>query len=291
MTHQDINTTLRLKLGNIVFGFTLDQAGDRQEFEQAYGAFLTEEPPLVTLEVHHAPLPDLSTWELVFDSTSLWSLWRKGAQRALRMRSPIARPPIYQVTILNETFTRGDIYAAPVEPGQRNFPFEYVLAEVLMVQLLAQGRGVMLHACALQDGSHGRIFVGYSGAGKSTMGSLWAPFPGVHMLSDDRVIIHQQNGQFYIHGTPWHGSAPFASPRSAPLEQVHILKQTPQNQARRLSPAQAAAQMMARSFTTLWDAQGSAYTLDFLVELARQVPCFELGFVPQPDIVEFVRCL
>ncbi|MEW5868421.1 MAG: hypothetical protein AB1894_04040 [Chloroflexota bacterium] len=286
-----MKTSTRLKLGHLIFDFTLEQAEDQWGFERAYGAFLTQAEPQVHLAVHHTALPDLSNWELVFDSGGLWSLWRNGAQRALRMRSPMARPPIYQVAILDESFTRGEIYAAPLASGQYNFPFEHILAEVLAVQLLARGRGALLHACALQDGPHGRIFVGNSGAGKSTIAGMWASLPDVHMFTDDRVIIQKQGGEYVIHGTPWHGTAQYASPGSAPLQQIHILQQTPQNQARRLPPAQAAAQLMVRAFTTPWDSQGTAFTLDFLAELAGQVPCFELGFTPQPEVVEFVRCL
>jgi hypothetical protein len=129
-----------------------------------------------------------------------------------------------------------------------------------------------------------------SGAGKSTMADLWAGRTGANVLSDDRVIVRRNNGGFWMYGTPWHGDAQMASPDGAPLKQIFTIRHSSRNRSVPLGTADAASKLLARSFPTFWDADGMAFTVDFLGQLAQSVPCNELGFVPSPDIVDFVRC-
>jgi hypothetical protein len=160
-----------------------------------------------------------------------------------------------------------------------------------MVNLLSRGRGVLLHAMGVSDRGRGLLFAGTSGAGKSTMAGLWRNREGATPLSDDRVIVRRNNGGFWIYGTPWQSDARVAYPHSAPLKQIFIIHHhSPNNRTLPLDPASAASKLLARSFPTFWDADGMAFTVDFLGQLAQSVPCNELGFVPSPDIVDFVRC-
>ena len=283
---------IRLKLGDIVLGFDLERVEDFQLFKRLYHQFLTDDEPEVYLSVHsNGQLPDLSAWEMQFDSGSAWSLWKKGAQRAIRLRSPSLHPAEYEVAIFDDRFTHGDFYLAQVSSGSAAFPLENTLAQVLIVHLLAQGRGILLHAFALEDGGAGRLLAGVSGAGKTTMSGLWSAVPGVNMLSDDRVIVRRKNGRFWIYGTPWCGEGRVASPGSGPLEQVFVLRHASENQADQLDPALAMQQLLVRAFVTFWDAPGMAFSLSFLDDLCRSVPCYDLGFVPKHEVVDFVRSL
>ena len=71
-------------------------------------------------------------------------------------------------------------------------PLEYPLDELLLQGLLARGRGAEIHACGIADGSgRGLLFVGQSGAGKTTMARLWEGERGITVLSDDRIILRR----------------------------------------------------------------------------------------------------
>ena len=146
-----------------------------------------------------------------------------------------------------------------------------------------------MHACAVKDGQVGRLFVGQSGAGKSTTANLWRSIPDIHLLSDDRVIIRKTGVEYRQYGTPWHSDAWAASPESARLQQIFLLKQEKSNTLRRLEPVEAVGWLLSCAFPTFWDAQGMQFTLQFLADLCQSVPCYELGFLPQPDVVDFVR--
>jgi hypothetical protein len=206
------------------------------------------------------------------------------------MHSPVLGQADYQVAVLADDFLSGDIYTRG--NGQREPELSPVLGhpltEVLMVSLLSRGRGVLLHACGVSCEGWGYVFAGRSGAGKSTMARLWSGRDGVSVLSDDRIIVRKQGDGFWAYGTPWHGDARTASPEGVPLERVMIIEHAPENVLRVLSPSEAASQLLVRSFPTFWDADGMAFTLEFLGELAQAVPCGALGFVPDRRVVDFV---
>ena len=81
------------------------------------------------------------------------------------------------------------------------------------------------------------------------------------------------------------------SPEAAPLERVFIIQHASENGVVPLSPPDAASRLLARSFATFWDAEGMAFTLKFLGQLSQAVLCYELGFVADESVVDFVRCL
>jgi hypothetical protein len=132
------------------------------------------------------------------------------------------------------------------------------------------------------------LFSGVSGAGKSTLANLWKNRENANLLSDDRMIIRNIDGRFWMFGTPWHGDAKVASPEGVPLGRIFIIKHSPKNYASRLRANDAASALFVRCFPTFWNSSGMAYTLNLLGEIAEQVPCYELGFVPNETILDFV---
>jgi hypothetical protein len=168
-------------------------------------------------------------------------------------------------------------------------PLQYPLAEVLMVCLLARGRGLMMHACGIDDGGRGFLFAGNSTHGKTTLARLWRDQATV--LNDDRIVLRQREGRFWMYGTPWHGDYSGVSAQGVPLEKVFFLRHAKGNQARQVGKLTAASMLLARSVPPLWDADGMGFTLDFLAQLAEAVPCYELGFAPDERAVEYVRCV
>jgi len=159
------------------------------------------------------------------------------------------------------------------------------------MNLLASNSGLLTHAAGVIAQGNGYLFSGHGGAGKSTTARLWQEQAGVQVVNDDKVILRKQGGKFILYGTPWHGQGGIAIPACAPLKRIFILKQAPSNAVTALSPAQAASRILARSFVPLWDNTKMASILNFLEELCQAVPCQELGFVPDPSAVDFVRNL
>jgi hypothetical protein len=199
----------------------------------------------------------------------------------------------YLVGSFNPDFHSGEIFTSESdqEPGKFIFPISYPLGELLMTNLLGTGYGIMVHSCGVIDAERGIVFAGIGTAGKTTTARLWNGLPGVRVLNDDHTILRKMNGQFRVYGTPWHGQGGMALAEDAPLKKIFVLEQDLSNQAVRLSPVQAAAALLVRTFAPLWSATAMAFTLQFLDELCQAVPCYKLGFIPDQSAVEYVRCL
>jgi len=284
----------RVKIGDVVLALIPARSDCEFRVEETFRDFVTDDLPEVTLRVHCGRLPDLELGGQVFDSDGIWTLYKDQQRRwGIRLRSPVLGPAPYQIAIFEDDFCTGDIYVGADESAHRPSPspLGFLLSQILMVHLLSRGRGVLLHACGLSYEGRGTIFVGVSGAGKSTLANLWRGQKDATLLSDDRVIVRQKEGRFWAYGTPWHGDARAASPEGALLERIFIIRHAAENTTTPLALADVASRLLVRSFPTFWDAPGMAFTLEFLEKLSQAVPCYDLGFVPDASVVDFVQCL
>jgi hypothetical protein len=239
-----------------------------------------------------------------FASGGLWSAYRDHSGTKFYFSSSVLGPKPYKAAWLDASFSRGHVvlnrssFAAqsPLSPagcGQSPvalFPLEYPLDELVLMHRLALGEGVEVHGLGLVDNDgNGYLFLGHSGAGKSTTARLWMRQPGVKLLSDDRIILRRRDGAYRMYGTPWHGDAGVASPGDTPLSAVFFLEQAPAHQVLPIAQAQAAAELFARAFVPHYLKSGIAFTLHFLDELTRSIPCSIFRFAPTDDAVEAIR--
>lgn len=234
-------------------------------------------------------LPDSSP---AFRSGGLWSAYTGSTGTKFYFSSPSLGDAPYKAAWFDPPFQRGHVVLnrSCFPAGKPVFPLEYPIDELAMMHRLSQGEGVELHALGLvdQDGS-GYLFLGHSGAGKSTTARLWMAEPGVKLLSDDRIIVRKHEGKFCMYGTPWHGDAGVASPAWAPVSAIFLLEQAPANQITPVAPVKAAAELFARSFVPHYLKQGIQFSLGFYDELTRSIPCSIFRFAPTESVVEAIR--
>lgn len=278
-----------LSLGGILISLIPDQDTGDYDFVKRAAEFQSAAQPEINIQVHCGWHPEGSDGQLVFDSEKGWMLSHSGTQRVIRVFSATQDP--YQLGLYTADFRVGDIYVAPSEniPGSYIFPLSYPMGELYMMNLLGTGLGMLFHAAGVIDRGKGYLFAGQSGAGKTTTARLWQGLEGVQVVNDDKVIIREQDGGFKLYGTPWHGEGGIASPESAPLRNIFVLKQALRNSLTKLTPVQAASSLLARAFIPLWDQEKMGFILNFLDRLCQKIPCYELGFLPDASSVEFIR--
>ena len=161
--------------------------------------------------------------------------------------------------------------------------------ELLMINYLARGHGVIIHACGIDNNGIGMLFAGESGAGKSTLANLWNQEAGVAVLSDDRTLVRQIDGEWWLFGTPWHGEAKFGSRRGIQLEKIFFLRHSQKNAVQPLSSAASVLRLLQSSFPPFWDAAGMEYSMKLFEALATRVACAELSFWPDERVIQFVN--
>lgn len=159
---------------------------------------------------------------------------------------------------------------------------------VVLGRLTGAGAGV-LHAAAVEDAGRGIIFVGPSGAGKTTLSRLWRQ-AGATLLNDERVIVRWNGGQRVgVAATPWHGVESQVSAMTATLSAVFFIKQAPGNRIRRMGPAESAARLLTATILPVFLADGVARITHAWSEVASHVPSYELEFTPDARAVACVR--
>jgi hypothetical protein len=224
----------------------------------------------------------------VFDSGSVWVLHEDDDGFVFDFATPVLGDQPYKRLSVDRGFSEARLFLNRecLPDGKRVYPLEYPLDELLVTNWLARGRGVEIHGCGLVDrGTGGHLFLGHSGAGKSTTARLWRSLRAAHVLSDDRIILREQSNEIWMHGTPWHGEAGFASPEKTKVKRIFVLEHGDRNEILPLPQARAVAELFARCFPPFYSQGPLAFTLFFLHQLTNRVPCYRFRFVPDGSAV------
>ena len=233
-----------------------------------------------------------ATGTLLFDSGRLWKLYENRGEWELVLSSPAIGPHPYRLARMDSGLTSANlfIHTAHENEPQTLYPFEYPVDEWLVINMLSRGLGMEIHACGLvDDRGLGHLFVGQSGAGKSTMARLWEATPGVRYLSDDRIVLRKKGDHYYMYGTPWHGDAQRAGPYQSRVSYLYFLTQGATNAITPLPSSEAVARLFAASFPPFHSPSALNFSLAFFADLVSEVPCRELTFLPHPGVVELLR--
>jgi hypothetical protein len=261
--------------------------------EGAMRQFLVDEgEPDLRLRARWAKLEAVSGAEPLFDSGGPWRLVAANGSLRFSFTSPALGLLPYKVARVDRGFTAGEVWLhQPYFPSALPVnPLEYPLDELLLIHLLAAGRGVEVHACGVVDPTgQGYLFVGQSGAGKTTMARLWQTAQAGTVLSDDRIILRIEEGTLWMYGTPWHGEAAMACAARAPLAGLYLLRHGASNTLVPQQRSQAIARLLASSFPPLYSRDALDFTLGFFDQVARAVPCHELRFVPGEQVMALLR--
>lgn len=284
---------LSYRIGGVTFGLHAEP-GIRIALEKELRAFEVESDTCdVNLQIGWADSLEIPNSNLLFHSGGLWSLFAEPSGYRFSFLASLVGMTPYKEAWFDSEFRSGRVLVSRqyFDSDRPVYPLEYPLDELLMIHRLSRGEGVEVHAVGLSDANgRGHLFLGHSGAGKSTTARLWTGHTGVRILSDDRIILREHDGRIWMYGTPWHGDAGVASPDSAPLSNIYLLEKGKCNEQLPLPAGRAAAELFARSFVTHHSEDGIRATLDFLDRVASQVPCSIFRFVPDESAVEAIRC-
>lgn len=264
-----------------IIGYPLNS---NQEIPEAYLPFVSKGKADLSIRWLRGE-PEIRDEQKLFESHPIWTLYHSNGTRIIKIYEKM--PGLERIIVLPLELNTANLYF-PFSTDTAVDPFSGPTLELLMINYLAQGRGVILHCCGIEVNEKGYLFVGESGAGKSTLAGLWDEEKGIDVLSDDRTIVRKNGDDFWVYGTPWHGEAKFVSPRGVKLEKIFFLHHGQENEIRKLNGAAPVQNMVTCSFPPFWDAKGMNFTLDFFSELATVVSCCELDFKPDRSAIDFI---
>ena len=281
------------RTGFAVAGISVAVSGDSPQLVElgsqlhAFAADILEPDIEVRVEWKDNLLPGSGSH--LFDSGCVWNVYQRNHQFVFDFATKRFGGQPYKRLHVDSEFRQARVFlnrqCMTEDDAARGL--EYPLDELLITHHLSLGRGVELHACGMVN-EHGEscLFAGHSGAGKSTTARLWTRQCRVRVLSDDRIVVRNQDGKFLMHGTPWHGEAEYALPVCAPLQRIFLLEHGRENRIVPVSRAGAAGELLARSFTPFYSSRFVEPVLTVLESIAESVPCYRFQFVPDQSAVE-----
>ena len=244
---------------------------------------------------HHFSLPDLDIIKdarLVYNKRP-WAIYRHGDSWIyLAMGRKRIHTKANAVAVFSQDHTRVRIFHKNdnlIRRGNLGALTGFPSDQIMMSRVLADRQGCYLHSSGLILNSQGILFVGRSGAGKSTVVKMLKHY-GV-VLSDDRNIVRQEKDGHYLHGTWSHGEVPLVSNSRAPLKAILFLEKARKNKMIPITDkSYIMHQLLNRVVRPFCDQDWWEKTMQILAAISKQVPAYRFRFTREPDaLLESVK--
>lgn len=148
--------------------------------------------------------------------------------------------------------------------------------------------GLVFHASAVARADEALLFLGVSGAGKSTIAAMLASsIPGVVKISDELVAVRpDEHGTWQAHVTPFLGDPGLPRGESWPVAALHFLAQAREHRRTSVAPPTALRELLRHVLVYVAEPETAGHVLDCASGLAVSVPCHRLEFAKDPGVAE-----
>jgi hypothetical protein len=151
------------------------------------------------------------------------------------------------------------------------------------------GDSALMHASAVYHNGKGYLFLGDSGAGKSSIAELCEEkFGKDKIFSDDRVVVRLVDGKWWVFGTPWNGTFPRSRPDGVEIGGMFFLEKSEKNHL--VKPKSPTQRIMPVTFGTWWMPEKMENYFSFVEKLCQQTqfPLEEFHFRKDLSAVNYL---
>ena len=249
---------MRFAIGGLSIHVSANRSKPLESLRQAYSCYPSDSEPDVTIAVHYG--------------------WTNPYKNQTRL---FAYP--YSIYADSDLENRFCVWA-----GRKHIGIGDVV-RLITSFVLIQGGGFLLHSCGAVLDGYACCLAGSSGAGKSTVARL-LDHQGT-LLSDETTAISKRDNVYYAWATPFFGDfGRTTSNAGAPLKSLIFLKQAGHFRAIRLDSHDAARRLMQNVFLIGNSRRHHiAALLDIVADITRKVPAFELEFLPDGRIWQYIK--
>jgi hypothetical protein len=285
--------SIPIRIANVLIELTSPLSAAELGIEGRLGPFRAAgapEKPLARValgweESESAPAP---RGDLIYDPGSIWKMYREGPDFYAALTYHSQRRAAQGVLRANSAWDDLTLTERRTGAAWRSLLNIGAGELILRTAILFTG-GLIFHSSGLDDNGKGIVFIGHSGAGKSTQADLWSQEPGVIAMNDDRIAVRVEARGPMCYGTPWGGTADIARNHAAPLAALIVLEQAPENAIQPLAPAAAAPRLTARAFLPYWDQSLMSRAMANLNAILARVPVYRLRCRPERAVIPLVR--
>jgi radical SAM protein with 4Fe4S-binding SPASM domain len=283
-----INNRRYFRIADITIRVDSDLPFTDKTFSPKFKKFRADGPgeDMILLR-HHFSLKELNLDEVIDDPGKEvyrhppWAIYSKDRSWIYMGIAPQKRDKtIYCAAVFNEGHTRGRIYnsnSALFRRGTLHSLTMFPSDQILLARVLADRQACFFHASGMIINGKGLLFVGHSGAGKTTVAKMLKKHGEV--LCDDRIIVRRRPDGLSIYGTWSHGDLSDVSPASAPLSAVLFLEKSGENLLTRIGrKAEKAQRLVQYVVKPLVTADWWEKVLALMEDIAGEVPVYRMQF-------------
>lgn len=187
--------------------------------------------------------------------------------------------------IADLSYTNWDIYLPDNLQNTYPNPLHFPIGSIIYYYGLSACENILLHASGIQYFNKGFIFSGESGIGKTTISKIWKA-EGGEIVNDDRLILDTTDKKrITMHNSPMMYPQPM---RESPLNAVFLLRQAKENHMQPLPKPLAYARIAALCIQHDHDKKLIQNMMNGLKKLVEDIPVYELEFLPDRSVVDYV---
>jgi hypothetical protein len=265
-------------------------------FHQKFTQFEASSPTddVITIR-HHSWLPAINMQALgkrVYNAPP-WQIYQHGDKWVyVRVIPKDKKQEVQSLSLFTHDYGFGEIYHSDqssffTPTGSSSLSF-LPTDQIILAQALAYRSGCYMHACGIDWHGKGILFLGRSGAGKSTVARM---FQGeAHVLCDDRIIVRNQDGTFRIYGTWSHGDVKEITNRGVPLHSIYVLSKDTLSRVEAMRQKREVLKnlfsRLIRPYVTVSWFKKIAETISAVTD---KVPCYRIFFNRSGDMVQLLN--
>ena len=189
---------------------------------------------------------------------------------------------ISQIAVFNKAYNKLTIYnkkekAKAFSKGKLALLTNEFSDQIFLGNILAYRKGCYFHSSAVIFKKKALLFLGHSGAGKSTMIKFLRGKSKI--LCDDRNIVRSHKGKIKVYGTWSHGEIPEVSTGSGELKAIYFLNKAKKNCVKEILGKKRKIILLLNflvkhHFSTEWWENN----LSLMEEIAQKTTCYNLYF-------------
>ena len=270
-----------------------------EEKDPAYQHFFTKKNDSaqaihleITLEL--TAFPSIGRLIKIFDSGQSWMMFRDNDDYVVTPHMPDGKEPVW-IARISRNLASVTVHCSEESTRRGNGrvmvsnPVRYPLDQILLMYILAKRRGILLHAAGADINGQGMIFLGRSGAGKSSISRQLAIRKEITMLSDDRIVVRKMENGFKFFGTPWPGDAGMALNQGVCLSEIFFIYHGAADKIQPISPGEAFKKLMPVTSIPWYDKEILPEILRNCEDLVSCVSAYDLYFKPTVEVVDVLE--